>query len=156
MKTDKIYGNEIMQQQRKQSKKHSGSDQKSNPRPTSYTNPDNGLRVELVDSEARNEAQYLKGMSSTQLRRFFGAAKEKQAEMSDSDDNKVKVIMAILNAKAHYTARRDEKNEQIAKFFSHHLKLVSTTDDFNHFMQHFEAVVAFHYYYFNRKLIKGK
>ncbi len=122
------------------------SGRKSNlKRPESYTIlTDDGpeLRPELVDDEARDEATNLRNVTDTQLRRFFGAAKAD--EMNVNSPNQAKVAMALLKAKAHYTAARDRKNRELADFLGHHVKMVATDDDYRYFIRHFEAVIAYH------------
>ena len=100
------------------------------------------LRPELVDEEAREEAERCRQVSDTQMRRFFGAAKAEQNRMKT--DNHAKVAMALLKAKAFYAAGRPGGNKVLAELFGHHARLVSTSAHFNHFMQHFEAVIAYH------------
>ncbi len=99
------------------------------------------IRPELVDAEAQAEAEKCQQVSETQMRRFFGDAKAKQI---GSENLEAKVLMAILKARAHYAAARDPKNKPLASFFDHHAKLIKTVCDFGHFMQHFEAVIAYH------------
>ncbi len=127
----------------------------NNPRPESYTevnkNGESTIRKDLLDSEAINEAKNFKEkqVSYTQLRRFFGAAKEALIKINDSDDNnQAKLEMAMLKAKAYYAAGRLDKNKPLAEFFEHHSILVKTVNDYKHFMQHFEAVIAYHRYYY--------
>ena len=100
------------------------------------------IRPELVDREAREEAERCQQVSDTQMRRFFGAAKAEH--MSMESENQARVAMALLKAKAHYAAKRDKKNRELAEFFGHHTGLIKTIVDFSHFMQHFEAVIAYH------------
>lgn len=100
------------------------------------------LRPELVDGEARDEAERCRQVSETQMRRFFGAAKAEQLGMESG--NQARVAMALLKAKAHYAAARERKNGELAGLFAHHARQIRTKDDFGHFMQHFEAVIAYH------------
>lgn len=118
-------------------------------RPKSYTAAEGGLEIrpELVDGEAREEAETCQRVSDTQMRRFFGAAKAEQMGMKSG--NQARVTMALLKAKAHYAAARDRSNKELAGFFDHHARLIRTIDDFGHFMKHFEAVIAYHK--FNRQ-----
>ncbi len=124
-----------------------GSGKNSNPRgPKSYTVlTDDGqpeLRPELVDDEARDAANQLLKVSDTQLRRFFGAAKAEEINMDSP--NQAKVAIALLKAKAHYAAARNQTNRELADFFGHHAKMISNVDDYGFFIRHFEAVIAYH------------
>lgn len=100
------------------------------------------LRPELVDEEAQVEAERCRDVSDTQMRRFFGAAKAEQLGMASG--NQARVAMALLKAKAHYAAARNHTNRELADLFAHHARQVRTKDDFRLFMQHFEAVIAYH------------
>ncbi len=118
-------------------------------RPDRYTIEENGvakIRPALIDAEAREEAKKCNKVSDTQMRRFFGATKAERVK----SNSEAKVLMAVLKAKAHYAAARDSKNKTLADFFGHHAKLIQTSDDFHHFVQHFEAVIAYHK--FNQKV----
>ena len=126
----------------------SGGGARAGVRPESYTvETDDGpeLRAELVDEEAREEARRCEGVSDSQMRRFFGAAKAEQTGMTT--DNHAKVAMALLKAKAHYAAGRPGGNKVLAELFGHHARLVSTRAQFEQFMQHFEAVIAYHKFF---------
>ena len=111
--------------------------------PESYVDDTGTLRPELVDEEAIAEARRCENVSETQMRRFFGAAKAEL--MGVKSDNQARVAVALLKAKAYYAAARNKKNNQsLADFFGHHAGKVRTTDDFRHFIRHFEAVIAYH------------
>ncbi len=121
-------------------------------RPERYAvQTDSGLEIrpELVDSEARAEAENCHEVSYTQMRRFFGAAKAEQMGMTSA--NQARFAVALLKAKAHYAAARERNNRPLADFFGHHANLIRTEEDFGHFMKHFEAVIAYHKFNDSRK-----
>lgn len=129
--------------------------------PERYTDADGHMRPEIVDSDARAEAEHWRnrGITTTQLRRFFGAVRADERRFSLQEgtpsDSEVQVAMMMLKTKAHYTAGRDKghdkKHQRIADFFEHHAERVKTYKDFGHFLRHFEAVTAYHKYFENKK-----
>ena len=139
-----------------QGRKHQGGrsdrDRSGAPQPISYTVlSDSGpqIRPELIDSEALSEAKKCERVNKTQLRRFFGEAISERNRVKT--DNQAKVVMVTLKAKAHYASARDKNNAPLVDFFLRHAASVSTKVDFEHFMQHFEAVIAYHRYLSERK-----
>lgn len=128
--------------------KHRKQQEGNHQRPSNYTVETKcgaQIRPELVNEEAQREAEYFKEVSDTQLRRFYSATIEERKTVNT--DNQAKVVMALLNAKAHYAASRSSKNKPLAEFFKHHANIVVNSKDFNHFIQHFEAIVAYHKYF---------
>lgn len=123
------------------------------PFPLSYVDRNGHLRPELVDSEARAEAQCWQaaGIKTTQLRRFFGAVRADERrfalQQGKPADSEVQVAMMMLKTKAYYAAARDNKHQRIANFCKNHAGLVKTHQDFLHFLRHFEAVTAYHKYF---------
>ncbi len=112
-----------------------------------YTDEAGNLRPELFDSEARAQATAMKGIAHSQIRRFFAQvmADKRRFDLSgEAAETEARVAMAMLKAKAAYTAGRDDKNQPLSDFVSHHAGLVNTITDFSHFARHFEAVVAWH------------
>lgn len=122
-------------------------------RPQKYTDENGCMRPQLVDQEAQDEAREWKDkVSSSQVRRFFGAAMSdlRRFELKDKTtigDAEIRIAMASLKAKAFYAFGRDKKNLPLKNFFDHHARLVSSLETFQYFMRHFEAVVAYHKFY---------
>lgn len=118
------------------------------PRLSSYANEQGHLRPEVVDSEARSEADLWvqSKISYSQIRKFFGAVRgdERRFALTDPSDAEAQVAMMMLKTKAHYAAAREGKHKPIADFFTHHAQLVKTPSDFGFFLRHFEAAVAYH------------
>ncbi len=119
--------------------------------PKSYTDREGNLRPELFDEEAQAEAKLWARIKTSQVRRFFGSAMadKRRFDLSAETGNKpadsdAQVAMAMLKASTAYTAARDEDRKPLADFAEYHARLVKTLADFDHFVRHFEAVVAWH------------
>ncbi len=110
------------------------------------------LREELVDVEAQNWAERFKDVKPTQLRRFYEhvLALKRRLDESPNPQQLFEAIRAefkMLKAKAVYTAGRNNKLQPLLQFFVNHTAAVKTLKDFEAFLKHFEAVVAFHKFY---------
>lgn len=97
--------------------------------------------------------QQRKPMTTSQLRRFFGEVKriEMQSAPNTSD-------IAMLNPLLAYAVGRDKDNNghnktRILEFFEEMSKAISAirsdnlNEDYDNFIQIFEAIVAYHKYY---------
>lgn len=133
------------------------------PRPVEYFINDR-YNTKLVDERAEEVARQLAKVTATQMRRFYGdvmtlrrrldleageggeAAREKVFERLRSD-------FKLLKAKAVYACNREGNRlpEEFLRFFLDHVKAVQNLRDFEAFCRHFEAVVAFHKFYEDRR-----
>ncbi len=118
-------------------------------RPKRYEN-DKHPAKELFDEWAQKEARLWveSGIASAQLRRFYGKvmADKRLFELKGKEarNEEAQVAMALLKAATAYAAARDKKRKPLAEFVEHHASVVRTLDDFQLFARHFEAVVAWH------------
>jgi CRISPR-associated protein Csm2 len=104
------------------------------------------LRPELLDGEARKQAEELREVSSSQLRRFYGTAvafRQRLQMDPQIGDNEVQAQLAYLKASSAYAAARKQP-EALVKFFAAAANSVKSRDDYFCFARHFEAVMAFH------------
>ena len=124
----------------------------------------NGLRPELLESEAEQQAQKFSELNTTQLRKFFNEVKALEKRLKDNGDsdeyfNKNLIpLIKMLKAKVSYSlARQDKKDFQQFKYFEEFLKRnidnIKNKQDFKFFILHFESVIGY-YYYFNKNLNK--
>lgn len=118
------------------------------------------LDSELLDGKAEEWAEKLSGVSTTQLRRFYGdvlalkkrlqlEAEQPGRQEKDRAFEKLRADFKMLKAKAVYAHGRDKKQfpEEFLQFFVDHVHSVTNAADFEAFCKHFEAVVAFHKLY---------
>lgn len=123
------------------------------------------LNDRLLDEEAMQVAEQLKGVAPSQLRRFYedvlslSRRLALEAERSGKEARKqaferLRPEFKMLKAKAVYTfGRNGGKNEfkPLMQFFVNHVAAVKTVADFDAFCKHFQAVVAFHKYLENSR-----
>jgi len=111
------------------------------------------FRKEVVDQDALKWAQALQALPSSQLRRFYAdvttTSRRLQLEENLPEDF-VQTRMAMLKAKAAYAYGRNKDKKkmdvmaELVRFFRSHAAAIEREKDFRAFVQHFEAVVAFH------------
>lgn len=107
-------------------------------------------RAEMLDREAEEVAKRLASLPASQLRRFYGAvmALRRRLDLDKSvPDEEIRAQLALLKAQAAYTYRRRERDypQELVEFFTRHAAAVRTRKDFLlGFQKHFEAVVAYH------------
>ncbi len=106
-------------------------------------------RKELLDEEAQRVAEKLKTLPASQLRRFYAEvmALKRRLELDDTlADGEITAQLALLKAKAAYTCKRNEKYpDELVRFFTRHAAAVGGRRDFlRGFQPHFEAVMAYH------------
>ena len=104
------------------------------------------LRPDLLDREAQERARALRGVSSSQLRRFHGptvAFKQRLQIDKQITDTEVKAQVAYLKASSAYAGARKQPRA-LVEFFVAAANSVKTRDDYVAFAQHFEEVMAFH------------
>lgn len=118
--------------------------------PTSKAAP----RPELFGDEAEQLAKRLAGIPASQLRRFYSVVRTIKRQL-DLDPNLgidfIKSELALLKAKAAYALARlnyqpeGEKNpDELLTLFVRHGNSVEDRDSFNAFVRHFEAIMAYH------------
>ena len=121
------------------------------------------LSQKLVDEEAEQWAQKLKGVAASQLRRFYehvlSLERRLDMEAERSGPGRREEIFGrllpefkMLKAKAYYAharakGREKEKMEGLRQFFIIHVAAVQRLRDFEAFTKHFQAVVAFHKFF---------
>jgi CRISPR-associated protein Csm2 len=126
------------------------------PQPVSYFEPGSKdkLRAALVDTEAEEWAAKFKEVATSQLRRFYEHVITLRRRLEECPDEKrlnefdlLRPEFKMLKAKAAYTAGRERKLAPLLQFFVNHTASVKTMDDFNAFVRHFEAIIAYHKYF---------
>jgi CRISPR-associated protein Csm2 len=109
----------------------------------------------LLAEEAEKVARNLAEVPASQLRRFYAEVMslKRRAELAGATDEEVRARMLLLRAKAAYTWGRQKKYpDELVTFFTRHAASVQTRDDFlRGFQPHFEAVMAFHRVFENKK-----
>jgi CRISPR-associated protein Csm2 len=119
------------------------------------------VRPELLDEEAREFAEQIRSVKTTQLRRFYNSVVQLQRRLDQLAEQRpgpqaredaferLRAEFKLLKARAHYAHARSERMfpEALLQFFVDHTHAVKTARDFDAFCQHFQAVVGFHQYY---------
>lgn len=135
------------------------------PRPIKYF--EGGvLNAKLLDEEAEKVARELKGVTSSQLRRFYedvlslSRRLALEAERSGNEAReqafaRLRPEFKMLKAKAVYTFGRADNRHKgdfmpLMQFFVDHVAAVKSVQDFDAFCKHFQAVVAFHKFHGDR------
>jgi CRISPR-associated protein Csm2 len=102
----------------------------------------------LLADEAEQVAKKLAKLPANQIRRFYGEvmALKRRAELTAMGDAEIVAQLMLLRAKAAYTwGRQKDYPEELVAFFNRHAHSVKTKQDFlRGFQPHFEAVMAFH------------
>ncbi|MBW8269019.1 type III-A CRISPR-associated protein Csm2 [Caldovatus aquaticus] len=118
--------------------------------PVRYFSPNDPKAVEprLLGEEAEQVARKLRTVPASQLRRFYAevTALKRRAELADASDEEIRSALMLLRAKAAYTWQRQSRYPgELVAFFTRHAASVKTRHDFlRGFQPHFEAVMAFH------------
>ncbi len=116
------------------------------------------LRSALVNEEAEQVAKLIKdGVRNSQLRRFYENVCDIERRLGYEavrrklrrEELFVEFLpeFKMLRAKAYYAAKRKVIPSTLCKFFENHVAAVSNYRDFEAFLKHFQAVVAFHRYH---------
>lgn len=109
---------------------------------------DRAVRAELLGAEAEEVAKRLAPVPASQLRRFYAevSALKRRAELGAAEDAEIRAQLTLLRAKAAYTLGRQTRYpDELVAFFNRHAHSVQGRDDFlRGFQPHFEAVMAFH------------
>lgn len=116
--------------------------------------------AELVDELAEAQADLIQRINSSQLRRFFGEAKDLYRRLETSGNNApqqdeiykkaIEPQFRMMRSKASYAWRNGEGGKSkipgsFHSFIENGVRKVKTAGDFIKFIQHFEAVVGFIY-----------
>ncbi|MGB9626626.1 MAG: type III-A CRISPR-associated protein Csm2 [Phycisphaerae bacterium] len=112
-------------------------------------------RAELLDTLAEEQADRIPSggrdeLKSSQLRRFFGEAKDllKRLDAGRNYKKEIEPMFKMMRSKASYAWRngRDSKiPQEFHDFIENGVKKVTNEEQFRLFVQHFEAVVGFLY-----------
>lgn len=99
---------------------------------------------EIIDRNGKRKTKTIEGMTTSQLRKFFGEVKriEMQLEMQYNPSD-----VAMLNPLLAYAVGRDEGKTKIKDFqveISKAISEVKNEEEFKNFVQIFEAIVAYH------------
>lgn len=95
---------------------------------------------EIIDRNGKRKKRPIEGMTTSQLRKFFGEVKRIEMQYNASD-------VAMLNHLLAYAVGRDEGKTKIKDFqmeISKAISEVKNEEDFKNFVQIFEAIVAYH------------
>lgn len=118
------------------------------------------LNPALVNEEAQRVAQDFvskKGASltSAQLRRFYGEAKNLEKKATDKTRNEITEesfapvlpLVKMLKSKVAYAANPANRKvpQEFRQWLDKHLDSVNSAEEFKAFLLHFEAVVGFCY-----------
>lgn len=132
------------------------------PRAVTYFQADGALVAALMDTQAEEIAQQLSQVTTTQLRRFYDdivtlrqrlIAEQRQGQDKETVFNALRADFKMLKAKAVYAHGRSDKTvpRPLLQFFIDHVAAVNSARDFEAFYKHFQAVVAFHKFYGEKK-----
>ena len=106
---------------------------------------------EMVTSQAQSIAQTLvkEGLTSTQLRRFFHEIRRLQALTGSTEEEflKARPYVKMVHSKAAYASRNRDFPSSFYKFLSSNIEDIASREDFDKFIQYFEAVVGYFYAY---------
>jgi len=117
-------------------------------------------RAELLDDLAEQQAKSIGEISSSQLRRFFGEAKDlyrrletgarTREERAELFKTSIEPEFRMMRSKASYASRPADRGQPkippaFHTFIENGVKKVKSVEDFTEFIQHFEAVVGFMY-----------
>lgn len=129
--------------------------------PPQYFDEKGNVREVWFNEEAEDVAKSLKEISPTQLRRFYEDVLHLRRRLDHEAANnpnatreqlfpRLRPEFKMLRAKAYYAKGRDRKNfpDEMKNFLDWHVTAVREYREFEVFCKHFQAVVAFHKYYF--------
>ncbi len=112
-------------------------------------------RAELLDTLAEEQARRIPSggrdeLKSSQLRRFFGEAKDLLRRLDAGRDyrKEIEPMFKMLRSKASYAWRNGRESKiprEFHDFIENGVKKVTNEEQFRLFVQHFEAVVGFLY-----------
>ena len=127
------------------------------PKPLTYfSDPEKKrLKPELLDDQARKNAEDFKDLKATQMRRFYDdikaierkimAGKDLQEQQANFERDRALIVM--FKAKAVYAEKRKVAPRAFTQFIFDHVASINDIKDFKGFLKVFEAVVAFHKFF---------
>ena len=133
------------------------------PRPVNYFEDKDKkvLNATLLDEKAEEIAKLFADVTATQLRRFYEdvLSLKRLLDLEGEREDRAAVFKRLrpefkmLRAKAAYARRSPagKINDHVLQFFVDHTAAVRTVDEFDAFCKHFEAVIAFHRYFENKR-----
>lgn len=113
------------------------------------------LFKKFVDEEARDRAQQFASLKSTQMRRFYDDVKaiERKLSLGQDEDGREKsfavehAMITMLKPKAVYAEKRKVAPRAFTQFVFDNVDSIHDLRDFEAFVRHFEAVVAYHKFF---------
>lgn len=110
--------------------------------------PDNkqGLRPQLLGSEAEACAKNMKEIKKSQIRRFYAPVVAFRQRLNIDEkisDLEVQAQVQLMRANAAYAGARKQPIE-LVRFFTKVASSVANREDYDAFARHFECVIAFH------------
>ncbi len=127
------------------------------PKPLKYyiDNEKKTLNPDLLDEEARKNAENFVLLKTTQMRKFYDDLKAIERKiMVGKDDNEQKTnferdraLIVMFKAKAAYAEKRRVAPREFTQFIFDHVASINDLKDFKGFLKVIEAVVAFHKFY---------
>jgi len=83
-------------------------------------------------------------ISKTQIRRIFSAVKKIQMEVRRESFDKQKDKIILLKPKLAYAAKKKNEVKHLAEILSECIDTIKNKDDFERFVDFFEAIIAYH------------
>lgn len=127
------------------------------PRPLKYFTDEGkkALNPDLLDEEARKNAENFKLLKGTQMRRFYDDLKAIERKIMAGNDlteqkanfQRDRALIVMFKAKALYAEKRKVAPKEFTQFIFDHVASITDLNDFKGFLKVFEAVVAFHKWY---------
>jgi len=108
------------------------------------------IKEELLTTEAQNKGHNFadKGLTRTQLRKFFHDVKSLQSRVESRLFTEVKPLISMLKAKAAYATRSGGQQkipQEFKNFLDESVNNIKDKEDFKAFCLIFEAIVGFFY-----------
>lgn len=119
-------------------------------------NPDKP-KAELVNELAEKQADLIQDMTSAQLRKFFGEVKDLYRRLNQNQswaeaiDPQFRMLRSKVYYAKHKVGRQNGVPQSFVQFVENGVKMAKTQEQFEAFVQHFEAVVGFWYGKYDRK-----
>lgn len=108
------------------------------------------IRPDLLDNEAKDIADALKGLSTHQVRRFYDEVKSYKALIDKGEDyKKIKPLIVMLKSKAKYAATKKKEMTIFYNFMRQSIEKIKSEDSetekkkFDAFCLFFEAIYGF-------------
>jgi CRISPR-associated protein Csm2 len=127
------------------------------PKPLTYfSDPEKKcLKPDLLDDQARKNAEEFKDLKATQMRRFYDELKAIERKIMTGKDIKEqqanferdRAMIIMFKAKSVYAEKRKVAPRAFTQFIFDHVASITDINDFKGFLKVFEAVVAFHKFF---------